>query len=111
MDLTRYWHLDQLGSCRPAVARAQLHFLFLAYTLLHLYAREADEQERTAPRRPRLLPGREITAYFGNHYAILLPSELVTIILDHHEAWVGNREPLLAALRHCEGDPTARAPD
>jgi len=111
MDLTRYWHLDQLGSCRPAVARAQIHFLFLAYTLLHLYAREAAEQERTPPRRPRLLPGREITAYFGNHYAILLPSQLVTIILDHHEAWAGNREPLLAALRHCEGDPTARAPD
>lgn len=111
MDLTRYWRLDQLGSCRPAVARAQLHFLLLAYTLLHLYALEADAQERIPTPRPRLLPGREITAYFGNHYAILWPSELVTIILDHHEAWAGNREQLLAALRHCEGDPTARAPD
>ena len=111
MDLTRYWGLDQLGSCRPAVARAQIHFLFLAYTLLHLYALQAEADERTPTRRPRLLPGREITAYFGNHYAILLPSELVTIILDHHEAWAGNREPLLAALRFCEGGNATRAPD
>jgi hypothetical protein len=40
----------------------------------------ARAEERTPPRRPRLLPGREITAYFGNHYAILLPSQLG----DHH---------------------------
>jgi IS4 transposase len=38
MDLTRYWGLDQVGSCRPAVAAAQVHFILLAYTLLHLYA-------------------------------------------------------------------------
>lgn len=112
MDLTRYWGLDQLGSCRPAVGRAQIHFLFLAYTLLHLYAWETQAAtEGSAPPRPRLLPGREITAYFGDHYAILLPSELVTIILDHHDAWLVNREQLLAAIRFCEGQPPPRAPD
>lgn len=112
MDLTRYWGLDHLGSCRPAVARAQIHFLLLAYTLLHLYDHQRQAERAQGERlRPALVPGREITAYFGNHYAILLPSELVTIILDHHEAWAGNREQLLAALRLCEGSASPRAPD
>ena len=112
MDLTRYWPLDQVGSCRPAVARAQIHFLFLAYCLLHLFAHETQAQEQAVARRPSLLPGREITAYCGDHYAILLPSELVTIILDHIKHWQKNREQLLAALRFCEGlSPPPRAPD
>ena len=117
MDLTRYWHLDQVGSCRPAVAAAQVHFILLAYTLLHLYAAQAAEPEPTAdPQawrrlRPTLLPGREITAYWGDRYAILLPSELITIVLDHYQAWAANREPLLAAIRFCEGQPPPRAPD
>jgi len=112
MDLTRYWPLDQVGSCRPAVARAQIHFLFLAYGLLHLFAHETEQEQELRLRRPWLLPGREITAYCGDHYAILWPSELVTLILDHIEAWQKNREQLLAALRFCEGlPPPARAPD
>ena len=132
MDLTRYWPLDKVGSCRPAVARAQIHFLLLAYLLLHLFAHETGllpeptpteagsfaaltpVRRRRKPRlpRPELLPGREITAYFGDHYTILLPSELVTIILDHIEAWQNNRQQLLAALRFCEGlAPPPRAPD
>ena len=124
MDLTRYWYLTRLGSCRPGVARGQVHFIFLAYTLLHLYAQEAAQRDPGAPRDgaasrdtaaprlgPRLLPGREITAYFGDHYAILLPSELVTIILDHYQAWLAHREQLLRALRFCEGEPRPRAPD
>jgi hypothetical protein len=111
MDLTRYWGLDQLGSCRPAVAHAQIHFLFLAYTLLHLYAWETQAvTDGSAPPRPRLLPGREITAYFGNHYVILLPSELFTIVFDPNDAWLANREQLLAAMRFCEGQPPPRAP-
>jgi hypothetical protein len=118
MDLTRYWHLNRLGSCRPAVARAQVHFIFLAYSLLHLYAQEAAQQDRVVQQdraaqllHPRLLPGREITAYFGAHYALLLPSELLTLILDHYQAWLANREQLLRALRFCEGEPRPRAPD
>lgn len=112
MDLTRYWGLDRLGSCRPAVGRAQIHFLLLAYTLLHLYDHETQaERAQGEGLRPALVPGREITAYFGNHYAILLPSELFTIVFDHNDAWLANREQLLAAMRLCEGDPTARAPD
>jgi hypothetical protein len=57
------------------------------------------------------LPGREITAYWGDRYAILLRSELITIVLDHYQAWAANREQLLAAIRFCEGQPPPRAPD
>ncbi len=112
MDLTRYWPLDKVGSCRPPVARAQIHFLFLAYTLLHLFACETDQAEASPlPPPPRLLPGQKVTAYFGDHYTVLWLSELMTIILDHHEAWQANREQLLAAQRFCEGHPLPRAPD
>ena len=74
-------------------------------------AQAAAEQDRAAPRHPRPLPGRELTAYWGDHYAILLPSEWVTIILDHHQAWLANREQLLTAWRFCEGQPLPRVPD
>ena len=111
MDLTRYWHLDRLGSCRPGVATAQVHFIFLAYLLLHLYAQQATPEPPPLLLHPALLAPREITAYWQDHYAILLPSELVTLILDHHQAWLANRQQLLTALRFCEGHPLPRAPD
>lgn len=111
MDLTRYWGLDSLGACRIPVAVAQVHFIFLAYTLLHLFAFEYDQQAHEPLPKPALLPGREITVYWRHHYAILLPSELFTIVLDHYQAWLANREQLIAALRLCEGQPPPRAPD
>jgi len=111
MDLTRYWPLEQVGSCRPAVARAQIHFLLLAYTLLHLFAHETEPADGPPQLHPRLWPGQQVTAYYGDHYTVLWLSELMTIILDHHEAWQANRELLLAAQRFCEGHPQARAPD
>jgi len=111
MDLTRYWPLDQIGSCRPAVARAQIHFLLLAYGLLHLFAHETEPAAGPPLLHPRLFPGQQVTAYYGDHYTVLWLSELMTIILDHYEAWQNNREQLLAAQRFCEGHPPARAPD
>ncbi len=111
MDLTRYWGLDNLGSCRLPVARAQMHFIFLAYTLLHLFAHELAQIDGHTIPAACLAPGREITVYWREHYAILLPSELVTIILDNYQAWLANREQLIAALRFCEGQPSPRAPD
>jgi hypothetical protein len=111
MDLTRYWPLEQMGSCRPAVARAQIHFLLLAYTLLHLFAHETEPADGPPRPHPRLLPGQRVTAYYGDYYTVLWLSELMSIILDHHEAWQANREQLLAAQRFCEGHPQARAPD
>ena len=111
MDLTRYWGLDALGSCRLPVATAQIHFIFLAYTLLHLFAYQSAQAPPTPLSRPVLLPGREITCYWQGHYAILRPSELFTIVLDHYQAWLANRDQLLAAMRFCEGQPPPRAPD
>jgi hypothetical protein len=111
MDLTRYWGLNDLGSCRIPVATAQIHFIFLAYTLLHLFAHEQAQQDETPLPKPALLPGREITCYWRDRYAILLPSELFTIVLDHYQAWLANREQLIAAMRFCEGQPRQRAPD
>lgn len=94
------------------MGRAQVHFLLLAYALLHLYDHQTQAERAQGERlRPALVPGREITAYFGNHYAILLPSELFTIVFDHNDAWLANREQLPAALRFCEGSNTPRAPD
>ncbi len=111
MDMTRYWGLNSTGSCRMAVATAQMHFIFLAYTLLHLFAHELSQQSEPAQPNPALAPGREITAYWQGHYTILRPSELVTIILDNYQAWLANREQLVAALQFCEGHPSPRAPD
>ena len=111
MDLTRYWGLNSLGSCRLPVAMAQIHFIFLAYTLLHLFDYELAQQDETPLPKPALLPGREITVYWRGHYVILLLSELITIILDHYQAWLANRDELLAALRFCEGLPQQRAPN
>ena len=111
MDLTRYWGLDKLGACRLPVATAQIHFIFLAYTLLQLFAHEQDQQADAALLKPALLPGREITVYWRGHYAILLPSELITLVLDNYQAWLQNRDQLLAALRFCEAGPQPRAPD
>ena len=111
MDLTRYWGLNDLGSCRLPVASAQIHFIFLAYTLLHLFAHEQAQQDASPLPRPAILPGREITVYWRDHYVILLPSELFTLVFDHYEAWLANRDQLIAAMRFCEGLPPQRAPD
>jgi hypothetical protein len=110
MELTRYWRLDQSGACRLPVATAQTHFIFLAYTLLHLCAQEQAQDHKPFP-RPVLVPTREVTAYYQDRYAILRLSELIDIILDNHRLWLANREQLLAAQRFCEGLSPPRDPD
>ena len=100
MALTRYWNLDDFGSCRHPVYLAQVYFTFLAYALLAVFARR--EGPPPGPPTP-LLPGRELVVYWGAYYAILRPSELLTIVLDHYPAWQANRSRLLEALRYCEG--------
>ena len=52
---------------------------------------------------PLPLPERELAVYAGPHFALLLPSELLEIILTHVDAWQANRTHLLMALRLCEG--------
>jgi hypothetical protein len=110
MDLTRYWHVERFGSCRPNVAAAQFHFTLLAYTLLHLYIRRTEDAGRRAAPSVVQLAGREVVAYWRDHYAILLLSELVALIMDNYDAWAANRETIFAALRACEGPPRPADP-
>jgi len=106
MALTRYWHFDELPACRVDVAYALVHFTLLAYTLLAFYLQdsEADPQTSVPPALPPLpLPERELAVYAGPHFALLLPSQLIAIILEHSDAWQANRAQLLMALRITEG--------
>ena len=100
MTLTRYWNLDELGSCRHSVYLAQVLFTFLAYALLGAFVARAGEL--SGPPAPSL-PGRELVIYWGPYYAILLPSELFTIVFDHLPAWQANRARWAEAMRYCEG--------
>jgi hypothetical protein len=107
MTLTRYWHFDDLAPCRPGVAYALVHFALLAYTLLGFFLQEMEATEdihtwNMAP-PPLPMPERELAVYAGRHFALLLPSELLEIILSHMDVWQANREQLLTALRLCEG--------
>jgi len=103
MALTRYWNIDELGSCRHPVYLAQVYFTLLAYALLGVFA----ERKAAEPLLPpvALFPGRELVVYHGPHYAILLPSEVFEIVFAHSDVWLENQEKVLEALRHCEGRP------
>ena len=108
MTLSRYWHFDDLAPCRQGVAYALIHFALLAYTLLGFHLQETDAAEdantwNLAP-PPIPLPERELAVYAGLHFALLLHSELLEIILSHIDAWQANRDRLLMALRLCEGN-------
>jgi len=104
MELTRYWNLDQLGSCRHEVYLAQVYFTLLAYALLRLFADRHDD----GPPDLALTPGRELTVYWGDCYAILLPSELFETVLANFDRWRTNQQRLLEAMRYCEGRPPPR---
>jgi len=108
MTLTRYWDIDDLPPCRIGVAYAMTHFALLAYTLLGFYLQETETATdvKSWNQGPPfgLLPERELAIYAGPHFALLLGSELVTLILEHIDAWQANREQLLTALRLAEGN-------
>jgi hypothetical protein len=109
MEFARYWNVDHLGSCRPMVYVAQVHFTFLAFTLLFAFAaRRNTPVGRLAAVVPMLVPSRELVVYWCHFYAILRPSELLSTVLEHADAWQANRERLMEALRYCEGP--ARGP-
>jgi hypothetical protein len=101
MALTRYWNIDDLGSCRHSVYLAQVYFTLLAYALLRVYC---DRQQGCAP-DTALAPGRELVVYWHDRYAILRPSELFEVVFAHWERWQGNQQRLLEAMRYCEGRP------
>lgn len=104
MELTRYWNIDDLGSCRHEVYLAQVYFALLAYALLRVFSdRHEDDPPDTA-----LTPGRELVVYWRDCYAILLPSELFEIVFAHFDRWRENKQRLLEAMRYCEGRPPPR---
>ncbi len=101
MELTRYWNIDKLGSCRHEVYLAQVYFALLAYALLRVFSdRHGDDPPDMA-----LTPGRELAVYWRDCYAILLPSELFEIVFAHFDLWQANQQRLLEAMRYCEGRP------
>jgi hypothetical protein len=108
MTLTRYWRVDNLPPCRQGVAYALVHFALNAYTWLGFYLQETDAADdistwnRAPPSLP--MPERELAVYAEHYFALLRPSELLTIILEHVDAWKANQSTLLMALRLCEGD-------
>ena len=51
-----------------------------------------------------LLPERALAVYGEPHFALLLSSELMEIVLTNVDTWQDHREQLLMALRHCEGN-------
>lgn len=106
MTLTRYWRFDDLAPCRIGVAYAMVHFALVAFTLLGFYLQETEAADdiRTWNQSPPALPlpERELAVYVGPYFALLLPSELMQIVLDHTDAWKANQAWLLMALRHCE---------
>jgi hypothetical protein len=108
MTLSLHWDFDNLSPSRLGVALAMVHFALVAFTLLGFYLQEteaADKLETLNMGPPPLpFPERELAVYAGSHFALLLPSELMDIILSHVDAWQQNREQLLMALRHCEGN-------
>lgn len=101
MALTRYWNIDNLGSCRHTVYLAQVYFTLLAYALVRVYC---DRHDGRAP-DTALAPGRELVVYSRDRYAILYPSELLEIVFAHWDRWQANQQQLLAAMRYCEGRP------
>lgn len=101
MELTRYWNIDDLGSCRHEVYLAQVYFALLAYALLRVFS----DRHEDYPPDIALTPGRELVVYWHDCYAILLPSELFEIVFAHFDRWRANQQRLLEAMRYCEGRP------
>jgi len=108
MPLTRYWDFGDLPPARLGVVLAMVHFVLLAFTLLGFHLQEmeaADALESLNMGPPPLpLPERELAVYAGTHFALLLASESMEIVLFNVDAWQDHREQLLMALRHCEGN-------
>lgn len=104
MQESRYGSLNSVGPCRPGVASAIAHFSFLAYTLLKLFARKEQLQERIKlPRVP--FAGVEIVVYWRSNYAIILPSKLIEIVAKHSANWADKLDQMLQKLRAIEKPP------
>jgi hypothetical protein len=104
MEESRYGSLNHVGSCRPGVASAIAHFSFVAYTLLKLFARKEQAEEKL--QRPKLpFAGVELVVYWRGNYAIIHPSKLVEIVAKHSVNWGDKLETMLQKLRALEEPP------
>lgn len=98
MSESRYGSFNSVGSCRPAVAAAIVHFSLLAYTLIRLLARQEEAETRDI--RPSVPTARvEFVAYWQSYYAVIFPSQLVELVARCAPNW-GDRLPaILEKLR------------
>jgi hypothetical protein len=102
MALARYWNVNDLPPLRLGLARALVHFALVAYLLLSLFRWQNHAEGPLASLPRALIPEVELAVYAGHAFALLTASEIVTILLDHADAWHHNRARLLAALRLSE---------
>lgn len=104
MTESRYGCLNRIGSCRESVAAAITHFSLLAYTLLRLFARQEEvENKDTRPKLPT--GGLEFVAYWQGCYAIIPPSQLVELVARCAPNWGDRLFPILEKLRAVERPP------
>jgi hypothetical protein len=92
MVFDRWQGLGRLFPCREGFARAWVHFSFLAYTLLFLFDRWA--QDHPSP----LAPTQELLAIRGGNYALIGLGDFTLILIDYHSVWQARRAEVLAKL-------------
>jgi len=92
MVADRYQKLGRLFPCREGFARTWVHFAFLAYTLLFLFARWAQDHPG------ELAATRELLVIRGGNYGLIGPGDFAVILLDHHDVWQSKRSEVMAKL-------------
>lgn len=102
MALARYWNVNDLPPLRLGVARALVHFALVAYLLLSLFRWQSDAAGPLASLPRAFIPEVELAVYAGHAFALFTASEIITIRLDHADAWHHNRARILAALHLSE---------
>ena len=80
MRESRYGSLNRIGSCRLSVGAAIAHFSLLAFTLLHLFVNQ-EQEDKPVARFAVPSAGLKVVAYWGDYYAITQMSILLSVIL------------------------------
>lgn len=80
MRESRYGSFNSIGPCRIGVGIAIAHFSLLSFTLLRLFAQQEQLDDNTIKRLAAPFGGVELVVYWKDYYAILLMSELMTIM-------------------------------
>jgi hypothetical protein len=78
---SRYGSFNKIGPCRVGIGIAIAHFSLLSFTLLRLFAdQEQPDDEKTIKGLGAPFGGVELVVYWKDYYAIVLMSELMTIM-------------------------------